>query len=301
MDRRFLTVLGVSLLFALVISSVFYQMTARAGSPKKAAESTDLKDIVVAARPLAVGTTVKPADIKMGKIPSSAFPKGAFRQARRSDRPPADQQHPDGRAGARRTAGGARQRSGSGADHSGGNARGHRARQRRHGHRRLCAAGHARGRAGYRPSAQLRRIRSPPRRSNCRICWFFRPGPSCSRTHAAKPCRRRPLRCSGPPSRPKRSLWPASDARIQLVCETAAIRASTRLPAKMSGNCTAIARHARSLKTPHHAPGPRPVPWCAAAASAPASARSDRGDSRNAKERGSGWAGRRRKVNHANQ
>ncbi len=37
MDRRFLTVLGVSLLFALVISSVFYQMAARAGSPKKAA------------------------------------------------------------------------------------------------------------------------------------------------------------------------------------------------------------------------------------------------------------------------
>ena len=32
----------------------------------------------MAARPLAVGTTVKPADIKLGKIPSSAFPKGAF-------------------------------------------------------------------------------------------------------------------------------------------------------------------------------------------------------------------------------
>jgi pilus assembly protein CpaB len=69
--------LGVSLLFALVISSVFYQMTARAGSPKKA-EATDLKDIVLAARPLAVGTTVKPADIKLGKIPSANFPKGAF-------------------------------------------------------------------------------------------------------------------------------------------------------------------------------------------------------------------------------
>jgi pilus assembly protein CpaB len=77
MDRRFLTVLGVSLLFALVISSVFYQMTARAGSPKKA-EATDLRDIVLAARPLSVGTTVKPADIKLGKMPSSAFPKGAF-------------------------------------------------------------------------------------------------------------------------------------------------------------------------------------------------------------------------------
>jgi pilus assembly protein CpaB len=77
MDRRFLTVLGVSLLFALVISSVFYQMTARAGSPKKA-EATDLKDIVLAVRPLSVGTTVKPADIKLGKIPSANFPKGAF-------------------------------------------------------------------------------------------------------------------------------------------------------------------------------------------------------------------------------
>ncbi len=77
MDRRFLTVLGVSLLFALVISSVFYQMTARAGSPKKA-DPGDLRDIVLAARPLSVGTTVKPADIKIGKMPSSAFPKGAF-------------------------------------------------------------------------------------------------------------------------------------------------------------------------------------------------------------------------------
>lgn len=78
MDRRFLTVLGVSLLFALVISSVFYQMTARAGSGPKKAEATDLKDIVLAARPLSVGTTVKPADIKLGKIPSANFPKGAF-------------------------------------------------------------------------------------------------------------------------------------------------------------------------------------------------------------------------------
>lgn len=77
MDRRFLTVLGVSLLFALVISSVFYQMTARAGGPKKA-EPTDLRDVVMAVRPLAVGTTIKPADIKIGKIPASAFPKGAF-------------------------------------------------------------------------------------------------------------------------------------------------------------------------------------------------------------------------------
>ena len=35
MDRRFITVLGVSLLFALLVSAVFYQMTARSGTAKK--------------------------------------------------------------------------------------------------------------------------------------------------------------------------------------------------------------------------------------------------------------------------
>ena len=80
MDRRFLTVLGVSLLFALVISSVFYQMTARAGGSKKV-EQSDVRDIVVAARPLSVGVTVKPADIKLSKIPAVAFPKNAFSKA----------------------------------------------------------------------------------------------------------------------------------------------------------------------------------------------------------------------------
>src|SRR5260370_4453019 len=80
MDRRFLTVLGVSLLFALVISSVFYQMTAH-GRCAKRVEDTDLKDVVVAARPISVGTTVKPADIKIAKVPSAGYPKGAFSKA----------------------------------------------------------------------------------------------------------------------------------------------------------------------------------------------------------------------------
>ena len=35
MDRRFLTVIGVSLVFALVVSSVFYQMTSRANTGVK--------------------------------------------------------------------------------------------------------------------------------------------------------------------------------------------------------------------------------------------------------------------------
>lgn len=79
MDRRFLTVLGVSLVFALVVSSIFYQINARAGGGASKAQSPqDLKDVVVAARPLSVGVTVKPGDIKYVKISAEAFPKGAF-------------------------------------------------------------------------------------------------------------------------------------------------------------------------------------------------------------------------------
>ena len=77
MDRRFVTVLGVSLVFALVVSSVFYQMTAHSGSSKKS-DPADARDIVVASRPLGVGGMMKPADIKVVKIAADGFPKGAF-------------------------------------------------------------------------------------------------------------------------------------------------------------------------------------------------------------------------------
>jgi pilus assembly protein CpaB len=77
MDRRFITVLGVSLLFALLVSGVFYQMTGRSSTSKRA-EVTDEKDMVVTARPLGVGVMVKPADVKVVKVAASAFPKGAF-------------------------------------------------------------------------------------------------------------------------------------------------------------------------------------------------------------------------------
>lgn len=78
MDRRFLTVLAVSLVGALVIASIFYQITARASATKRPDTSSDARDIVLAARPLTVGVTVKPTDVKIGKIVASAFPKGAF-------------------------------------------------------------------------------------------------------------------------------------------------------------------------------------------------------------------------------
>ena len=77
MDRRFLTVLGVSLLFALVVSSIFYQMTNRGSGTVKKAPS-NMMDLVVAARPLSVGMSVKPPDVKVIKVADNAFPKGAF-------------------------------------------------------------------------------------------------------------------------------------------------------------------------------------------------------------------------------
>jgi pilus assembly protein CpaB len=77
MDRRFLTVLGVSLVFALVVSSVFYQMTSRGNSSRRS-ESADQRDIVVATRPLSVGVMVKPPDVKIVKMAAESFPKGAF-------------------------------------------------------------------------------------------------------------------------------------------------------------------------------------------------------------------------------
>jgi pilus assembly protein CpaB len=77
MDRRFLTVLGVSLVFALVVSSVFYQMTSHANNAPKT-DPTNQKDLVVATRPLGVGVLVKPPDVKIIRVSTDSFPKGAF-------------------------------------------------------------------------------------------------------------------------------------------------------------------------------------------------------------------------------
>jgi pilus assembly protein CpaB len=77
MDKRFLTVLGVSLVFALVVSAVFYQMTAHSNTSAAPTQSDEV-DVVVAARPLSVGVMLKAPDIKVVKMPTAAMPKGAF-------------------------------------------------------------------------------------------------------------------------------------------------------------------------------------------------------------------------------
>lgn len=76
MDRRFLTVLAVSLLFALLVSGIFYQLSRGSGGAKAAALHT--KELVMAARALSIGATVQPEDLKIAKIPVDTFPKGGF-------------------------------------------------------------------------------------------------------------------------------------------------------------------------------------------------------------------------------
>ncbi len=77
MDRRFLTVVGLSLLFALVVAGVFYQVVAGAG-PKSKPQKIETRDVVVAVRALPVGVTIKPADVKIAKVPASQVPPGVF-------------------------------------------------------------------------------------------------------------------------------------------------------------------------------------------------------------------------------
>ena len=80
MDRRFLTVIGVSLVFALVVVSIFYSMASRAGAPKRQ-DVSDLKDLVIAGRALNPGVTIKAEDLKVIKVPAAQMPKGGFSKA----------------------------------------------------------------------------------------------------------------------------------------------------------------------------------------------------------------------------
>lgn len=78
MDRRFLTVLGLSLVFALVVSSIFYYQFASQSGSTAAPKASNSRDIVVAAKPMGVGVTVKPGDVRLQPVPVDQFPKGAF-------------------------------------------------------------------------------------------------------------------------------------------------------------------------------------------------------------------------------
>ena len=76
MDRRFLTVLAMSIVLALVVSAVFYQMSLRGTRSKP--KQTEFLDLVMAAQPLPVGATVRREQLKITRIPVNLFPRGGF-------------------------------------------------------------------------------------------------------------------------------------------------------------------------------------------------------------------------------
>ena len=74
-DRRFLTVAGVSLVWALLVAGAFYRLAGGASGHTRAAA---LKQGVVAGKPLSVGTTVDRASVTVRGVPEALFPAGAF-------------------------------------------------------------------------------------------------------------------------------------------------------------------------------------------------------------------------------
>ncbi len=75
MNRRFLAVLGLSAVLALVVSAIFYQMTTTGRGPKT---KTDMRSVVVASAPLPLGAVVKSTDLKIVSWPAQNTPPESF-------------------------------------------------------------------------------------------------------------------------------------------------------------------------------------------------------------------------------
>jgi pilus assembly protein CpaB len=76
LDRRFAIVVALSLVWALVVSAVFYRLAR--GPDTGAAYSRNHKPLVVAARPLPLGDTVSRESVHMRSVPEDLFPRGGF-------------------------------------------------------------------------------------------------------------------------------------------------------------------------------------------------------------------------------
>ncbi|HWB84093.1 MAG TPA: Flp pilus assembly protein CpaB [Bryobacteraceae bacterium] len=73
LDRRFVIVMGFSLLWAFVVSAVFYRV-AGGGNHRTRPQ----KPLVVAARPLPLGDTIGRDDVKIRQVPEDLFPEQGF-------------------------------------------------------------------------------------------------------------------------------------------------------------------------------------------------------------------------------
>src|ERR1700682_2680321 len=74
-DRRFAILVGLSLLWAALVSAIFYRVMARPGGRRT--EQVE-KPMVVAVQSLQFGVIIQPESIKVVRIPANLFPKGGF-------------------------------------------------------------------------------------------------------------------------------------------------------------------------------------------------------------------------------
>jgi len=72
LDRRFLIIVGTSLVWGMIVSLVFYRMASSARHP------TPEKALVVAAEPLSPGAAIEASAVKTMRVPANLFPKGAY-------------------------------------------------------------------------------------------------------------------------------------------------------------------------------------------------------------------------------
>ncbi len=75
LDRRFVIVVGCSLLWALLVATVFYRVAASAGRRRG---NEPLRALVVASQPLPLGAVIGPDSVKITQVPEGLFPRGGF-------------------------------------------------------------------------------------------------------------------------------------------------------------------------------------------------------------------------------
>jgi pilus assembly protein CpaB len=75
LDRRFVVVIAVSLVWALLVTGIFYRLAATA---RRSGFIGPEKPLIVASRPLPMGTVVDKDSVKTIRVPERLFPKGAF-------------------------------------------------------------------------------------------------------------------------------------------------------------------------------------------------------------------------------
>jgi pilus assembly protein CpaB len=75
LDKRFMTVLGVSLLWALLVAAVFYRLAGNTGGRRRAATE---KQIVVATKAVPAGSVLDKELVALRGVPETVAPAGAF-------------------------------------------------------------------------------------------------------------------------------------------------------------------------------------------------------------------------------